>query len=218
MENIRTLTDRIQDGAPAQSSEQAIRSGWHKEILVNEVMGKYYSMMRAGNVFMHSTVVAGVAFPISTTTTPVFGVWNKLGSGKLLVPLAFMCSAVSGTAVQTGVGLGIVRNTGNGIATGLPIAALTEVVPDNGLIGAGNTAVCKGFSTGTLTTAGAWLYALGFNTFTGAMTVPVGISNVSMHDFHGMVGIPPGNFIYTIGNAASSALYQQTLMVAEIPY
>lgn len=215
-EMLKALTDPLRDGTPSAASEHSLRSGSHKELLIAQLMGKHYEFMRAGKVFIHSSVVAGVAFPISTTTAPVFGVWNKLGSGKLVVPLLFTASYVSGTAVQTGVGLSLVSQTGSGIATGLPIAAATEVSPVNALLGLGDTPVCKGFSAVTLTTAGIWTYALGLNTFTGAATVPVGISPISMHDFHGCLGIPPGNFVYTVGNAASSALYQQTLVVAEI--
>jgi hypothetical protein len=32
------------------------------------------------------------------------------------------------------------------------------------------------------------------------------------------LAIPPGNMIYTMGNAASVGLYQQTLIAAELNY
>lgn len=218
MEKMVGRVSSLNDLAKNEGDDYIASLGVHGEQLVNSVLGKYYALTRKGKVFIHSTVVAGVAFPISTTTTPVFGVWNKADSGKLLVPLAWMGQYVSGTAVQTGVGLSLVSNTGSGLATAAPVSALTEVAPRNALLGSGLGARCPGFSTGTLTTAGAWFYALGFNTFTGAATVPVAISNITRHDFDGALLIPPGNFIHVVGNAASTALYGQTLIVAELPY
>lgn len=208
----------LNDREANESSEEIVGLGVHREMLVNQVLGKYYALARKGKVFIHSTVVAGVAFPISTSTAPVFGVWNKADSGRLLVPLAWMGQYVSGTAIQTGVGLSHVGNTGSGVATAAPLSAITEVVPINAFLGNGNVAKCPGFSTVTLTTAGTWRYALGMNTFTGAATVPIGISNISRHDFDGALLIPPGNLIHVVGNAASGALYGQTLIVAELPY
>lgn len=197
----------------------SIALGIHRELMVSALLGKYYSLARAGKVFIHSTVIAGVAFPINTgSTTPVFGVWNKSDSGKLVVPLLYSCAYVSGTNVQTGVGLGITKNTGASLGTAAPVSAITEVAPQNALIDAGLAARANGFSTGTLTTASTWLMSLGFNTFTGAATVPVDKSSPSFFDFDGCLLLPPGNLIQTMGNAASVGLYQQTLIVAELDY
>lgn len=193
--------------------------GRNNEWIVNSLMGKYYALARQGKVYIHSTVIAGVAFPInSASTTPVFGVWNPLGSNRLVVPLLYTCAYVSGTAVQTGVGLGLTTGTGANVATAAPITAITSVAPRNALIGLGDAAAALGFSTGTLTAASTWIYSLGLNTFTGAATVPVTISSGFRFDFDGSLLIPPGNLIQTMGNAASVALYQQTLVVAELPW
>jgi hypothetical protein len=208
----------LNDLAINEGSDDIAALGPHREVLVNTVLGKYYTLTRKGRVFIHSTVVAGVAFPISTTTTPVFGIWNKLGSGKLIIPLLYGAAYVSGTNVQTGVNLALLTNTGAALGTLAPLTAITEVAPRNALIGVGQAAVANGFSTATITTAGVFLMSLGFNTFTGAATVPVGIGGPNWFDFDGTLAIPPGNMIYTMGNAASVGLYQQTLIAAELNY
>lgn len=215
------LIGRVQsfnDSEKVEGDDHIVGLGIHTEMLVNQVLGKYYALTRKGKVFIHSTVVAGVAFPISTSTSPVFGIWNKADSGRVVVPLFWAGQYVSGTAIQTGVGLSLVSNTGSSLATAAPLSAITEVAPRNAMLGHGTAARCPGFSAATLTTAGTWFYALGMNTFTGAATVPVGISPVSKHDFDGSLIIPPGNFVHVVGNAASGALYGQTLIVAELPY
>lgn len=208
--------DQVQ---PNVGDEVFLNMGLNRELLVNEVMGKYYAYMRQGRVYNISTVVGGVAYPISSSVTPVFGVWNPSDSGVLLVPLLFNEAYVSGTAVQTGINLAIVTATGalSNVVSGAPIAALTTVTPRNGLVGLGKVGKCLGFSTGTLTTAGTFLMSLGMNNFTGAATVPVTVAPQRSFDFQGCLGIPPGNFIYTMGNAASVSLHQQTLFFAEMP-
>jgi len=203
---------------PASASEDApLAGGFSNEALVSQVCGKYYALARAGRVFLTSTVIAGVAFPInSSSTTPVFGLWNPSDSGRVVVPLLYSCSYVSGTAVQTGIGIGITSNTGSALATAAPISALTKVAPTNLLIGAGAVAKSTGFSTGTLTAVSTWLMSLGLNTFTGAATVPITVAPRMWYDFEGALIVTPGNLIQTMGNAASVALYQQTLIFAEL--
>lgn len=210
---IRTLREAFNASTP-----EMVGLGPHSEMLVNQLFGKYYALTRRGLVYIHSTVVAGVAIPISTTTAPPFGVWNKSDSGKLLVPLLYSCAYVSGTAVQTGIGISLLTGTGSNLATAAPLSAITEVAPRNALIGLGDAARCVGFSATTLTAAATWLQSLGMNTFTGAATVPVDISSPKVYDFEGMLQLPPGNLIHTVGNAASGALYGQTLIVAELPW
>jgi len=217
MPTLSGIIASLNEGA-VLGDEQIAMLGPHRELLVDTLFGKYYNLCRRGKVFIHSTVVAGVAIPVSTTVTPVFGIWNKADSGRIVVPLIYTSQYVSGTAIQTGVGLSIVPNTGSGVATAAPISAITEVSPRNALLGLGDSPRCLGFSTGVLTTAGTWFYALGMNTFTGAATVPVNTAGLSKHDFDGTLLIPPGNLVLVTGNAASGALYGQTLIVAELPY
>lgn len=212
---------RVQDipsGNPIDNEDFPALGGFHKELIVNELMGKYYHLTRRGRVFNGSSVVAGVAFPINTTTAPVFGFWNPLGSNVLMVPLIFSCSYVSGTNVQTGVGLNIIPNAGGQIAAAnAPITAFTETATVNALYGMGKKGAVRMTAAAT-TIAGTWLQSLGFNTFTGAATVPINTMTPGYFDFQGALQIPPGNMIFTVGNAASVALYQQSLWYAEVPF
>lgn len=216
--NMLIRENPLLDNPPAAGDTFPLSAGLHRELLVNELMGKYYTMARRGKVYNFSTLVAGVAFPISTTVTPVFGLWNPAGSGVLMVPLMYSCSYVSGTAVMTGVGIAQLANTGNSVATAAPISSFTDQAPVGAMLNLGARGVVRGCSTATLTAAGAWYQSLGMNTFTGAATVPVNTTTFSTYDFQGSLLIPPGNLIYTVGNAASVALYQQTLYFAELPF
>lgn len=218
MESLGGQILSLNDKSSNESDTVPLGAGVHRELLMNSIMGKYYALLRKGKIFIHTTVVAGVAIPISTTVAPPFGVWNPSDSGKLVIPLIYANAYVSGTNVQTGIGLGIVTSTGGSLATAAPISAMTAVSPRNGLIGLGDQSRCTGFSASTLTTAGTFFYSLGQNTFTGAATVPVSICGPMWWDFDGLLGIPPGNLIYPVGNAASVGLYQQTLVVAELYY
>lgn len=190
--------------------------GVHNEALVSAVCGKYYALTRAGRVFIHTSVVAGVAYPISTTLTPLFGIWNPADSGRAVVPLLYSTAYVSGTAVQTAIDLAVVLNTGSALATAAPISAITSVTPRNALVGGGAVSKALGFSTATLTTAGVLLHTLGLNNFTGAATVPVTVAPRAWYDFEGALILPPGNMIYTMGNAASGSLHVQVLIAAEL--
>jgi hypothetical protein len=193
--------------------------GVHGEQIVNTLLGQYYALTRAGLVWNFSTVVAGVAIPISSGTAPPFGIWNPSDSGKLVVPLIYTNAYVSGTNVQTGIGLGWLAATGSSLATAAPLSALTKVAPTNTLLGfGGSPSDVTGFSASTLTTAGNWMLSIGQNTFTGAATVPTSINGPMMMDFMGTLLIPPGNMVYPMGNAASVGLYQQSIIAAVLPY
>lgn len=209
--------------APTDGEDYVVAEGFHKEILINQLMGKYYALGRRGRIFNGSTVVAGIAIPLSTTTSPAYGFWNPSGSGVVMVPLMYTLAYVSGACVQTAVQLQILPNTGSAIgAAGAPIVAFTDalVPPVNVLYGLGNKGQVRQCIATSTIVAGGFLCALGYNTWTGADgTVPLNLRNPGYFDFQGILGIPPGNFVYPAGivAAGSTALFQQSLWYAEVP-
>src|SRR3990167_2421373 len=100
--------------------------------------GKYYPETAAGNVFIGSTAVGGVAFPISTGTAATFGVWNT-STTKNAVLLKLTVGYTSGTIALGEIGLADVYATQ--VAEASNISAFTVggggTTFRNGIIGGG---------------------------------------------------------------------------------
>ncbi len=170
-----------------------------------------------GNVFIASTVVAGLAIPISTTTAPNVVLWNPSDSGVNAELIRFNAEPVSGTPVFTSIGLSYALRAGSNVATAAIFAAFNDVAPVNGLIGRGQASKCRSSTaqTNTLTAAGTWFYSM-FHEYAGVAAsaiTPTGLD----HTFNGALVVPPGVAIWVTGAAASSALLAQTLVWKETP-
>ncbi len=202
-------------GAKAGGGIQNQPGGDFAEALVSELLGKYYYLTKLGAVFNLSTLVAGVAIPISTATAQTFGLWNPAGSGKNCVPLLYLASYVSGTTVGGSIGLGRLPNAGSTIgAAGAPITAWADTQPVNQLMG-GNNGVVRGTLAAT-TIAATWFQSLGISEY--AAIAASAINAILMqYDFHGSLIIPPNNAVFVTASAASGALLSQTLLFAELP-
>lgn len=195
-------------------------AGCMGEQLVSNLHGKYYEHASRGNLWYVSTVVAGLAIPISSTTAPTVMLWNPSGSGKNAVLGRFNAAYVSGTSVATSIGLAYAANVGANVATAAPITAFNQSVVGtnlfNGLFGAGYTSAMRSSANGTNTvTAGTW-----FKTLAGesALIATTAMNPYSVdYDFQGETIIPPGVAIWVVGAAASGALLAQTLSWIEVP-
>ena len=188
--------------------------------IVSDLHGKFYEQASRGNLWYLTTVVAGLAVPISTTTAPTVMLWNPAGSGKNAVLGRFNAAYVSGTSVATSIGLAYAANVGNVTATAAPITAFVQSAVGtnlfNGLFGSGYTSVMRSSAAGTNTvTAGTW-----FKTLAGESAL---IATTAMnpyvvdYDFQGECIIPPNVAIWVVGAAASGALLSQTLSWVEVP-
>ena len=177
--------------------------GRQQELIVTELMGKYYTQAYNGNVFSARQAAAGAVVPIFSNTTQQCGLFNPLGSGKNLVPVKLNGTYVSTTAAAGGFCLGYVTNCGGGIATGSAgITAATLVTPVNLNIGAGGKPAGIFMSAAITTAAPAVLMDLGVDQLvTTAATTSLGFFPFS-YDFDGTVIVPPGNAIFVAGNIA----------------
>src|SRR3990167_6559917 len=171
---------------------------------------------KAGNVFIQSTVVAGVAVPISTTTAPIVALWNPSDSNKLAVLLRFIASYVSGTTVGGSLGLSYTVGVGSAVATAAVFSAFNKVAPINGLIGRGAASLMNSSSaaTNTLNAAGTWFYTM-FQEYAAVAASAITPAALD-HEFKGGVIVPPGVEVHVVGSAASGALLAQTLIWKEI--
>ena len=175
-------------------------------------------LFRSGNVFGISTVVAGLAIPISTTTSPIMALWNPAGSGKNAVLLRYTYGYVSGTTVAGAIGFTYQVNAGNTVATGAVYTAFNAATPFNALLGGGNVSAMRSSAAATNT-----LTAASTNTFLYIGGESALISSTAMngytfvYDFEGSIIVPPGVTIYPVGTAASGALIAQSLWWIEVP-
>lgn len=202
----------ITDGVDAP-----LRLGNEGQALVSSLHGEYYELCKRGNLFISSTVVAGLAIPISTSTAPVSALWNPAGSGVNAVLLRFLCAYVSGTTVGGSIGLSRSVGAGAEIATGAVFTAFAKTTPINGLMERGKAS--KIFSsnagTNTLTAAGTWFYTM-FEEYAAVATSAIN-SGFKDHDFKGALIVTPGVAVYPTGAAASGALLAQTWVWVEVP-
>jgi hypothetical protein len=190
--------------------------GLEAELLSAQLHPAYYEAARRGRLFIQTTVPAGVAIPISTTTSPLMVIWNPSGSGRNVVLMRLSIGYVSGTTVAGAVGLSYTTGAGANVATGAAFTAFNQVNPTNGFVGAGQQSAIKTSSaaTNTLGAAGTWFYTIFQNlAVTSATTVA---SNECTHDFAGSIIVPPGVAVWLTASAASSALYSQTWTWEEI--
>ena len=196
------------------------------EAIVAELHGKYYTQAYRGNCFMVSTVAAGLAHPILSTTAPVVMLWNPLGSGKNAVLLRY-CSActLNATCVAGSVLLMGIFGAGSVIATGSAITAFNQSVLGTNLfnlsLGSGNVSVMKSSANGTntVTAVTAVVAVMGQNlptTAAGAVASPTSIPGI-VYDFDGTVIVTPGVAVFVAASAASSALSTQSLLWEEVP-
>ena len=203
---------------PDTSSPVGLTLGKQGELIVNELGAKNYTQCLRGNIFSVSTVVAGLAIPISTTTAPTVALWNPAGSGKNAVLIRFNWAYVSGTSVGGAFGLQYQLNAGNTVATGAVYSAFANSTALNGIIGGGNTSVVRASAAGTNTLSAAGTNVVLWMNHENAVLAATAVNGAQMsYDFDGLVIVPPGVTVYVVGSAASGALLSQTLVWAELP-
>ena len=200
-----------------------IKLGRHGAQLVAAHQGKYAERALEGKLYWTSSVVAGLAIPIDTTTAPTVMLWNPSGSGVDAVLGRFTASQASGTSAGGSIGLMSVsaEKLGSEQATAARITAFADDAYGtnvfSGRLNEGNRPRVKSSSQGTNTiTAGTWIRAFGMY-FGAAIATSAGNSLVLNHDFDGEVVLPPGSAVYIAANIASVALFQTTFSWYEVP-
>lgn len=173
------------------------------------VAGKYYSDVKAGNVFIGSTAAAGVALPISTGTAVTFGLWNT-SSNKDAVLLRLTASYTSGTL---GVGtLGLANQyCGFALGTAAPLSAFTDGTPKNALLGGASSVMRFTPSAATLTAGGTACWFAGHGALTAAGSYGLSI------DLDGSIIVPPGQLVFACSSVAQAGVQSLSLMWAEVP-
>ena len=211
----------ISQGRNASGRVDDVAVGQLREQLVGTAYGKWYAQAAAGNLYFMTTIAAGLAIPIETTTAPLVMLWNPSNSGKNAVLVSATFALTSGSAVSSVYGLSLRKDAGSTVGTAATITAFAQNVYNTntfgGKLGNQNLSVMRSSSQGTNTiTAGVWLRPL-FHHGVIVTTSSVAHGTVITYDFDGEVVLGPGTAVFVSGVAASSALFNQTLSWAEVP-
>lgn len=206
---IDNPTQSYGDGA-----EAGFLQGKAAEIINASLHGQYYTQTYRGNVFHGSTLIAGTAIPVITTTAPTCILWNPSGSGVNVVPIAFRAGFASGTGIAGQIAYAQLPDAGTGPLNAV-ITAFTAIAPSNGKIGAGG-GVAKFATTATIvTTSVSILRASGISQ--GApITSTAAVWNMT-DLFNGEVILPPGTAIYPVASAAIAEVLCQSFSWVEVP-
>ena len=218
MEDRTRVEMRVGPTRLADDAEAAPRLGNSGEQIVQELNGRYYEQVVRGNVFIYSTVAAGIALITPAAAGLIPTLWNPAGSGYNFIPIRLVMGYVTALHnAPTNITLATIPNAGNTIGAGLPIITFTDVAPVNALLGSGKVskmrwapAVC------TFTPIPTFLMTLGLSQFTGVAATAVAPWSL-VHDFDGTLIVGPGNTLHIGCNAANTSVYSIALIGMELP-
>lgn len=194
-----------------------LRSGDYGEQVMIPGASDYYEWTRQGFVFTARSGAAA-AIPINTTLTNSPTLWNAASSGKVVVPMFIALSvAAVGTPALQGFSISWLKNTGDGVGTGAPLATFTNIAPSSNMVGRGACNTRFANAAVTFTTQPAVLMDLGINHWLEGAAASGTISNI-LWDFKSSVIMPPGTSI-SLGcpTTASSTTYWTSITFAEFP-
>jgi hypothetical protein len=175
-------------------------------------LAKWYPEVKAGKVFIGSTAVAGVAYPISTGTAVTFGIWNT-SSNKDAVLLALNVGYTSGTIALGEIGIAN-QQVGFATATAAPLSAFTDGTPKNALLGAGNASSMRFCpATATLSAGGTAAWWSGYSI--ESATAGLGIFRAQI-DIDGQIIVPPGQLAFVCGSIAQTGIFTMSMVWSEV--
>ena len=178
-----------QSKAFGDGTSTPVRLGRTGSQIVTELHGRYFEAMRVGIGFSAANQAAQATTVALATTWTGIGLYNPVGSGKILVPNKFKWALSVAPAAISVIGLLTSFATTGGVT-----AQTTPLTPQCNQIGNAARSVGIALSAATITTP--TVLATCYDGFTAAAlpgpTVPV--------DFEGVFGILPGGFvgIYTL--------------------
>ncbi len=174
-------------------------------------MALTYEDIKAGNIFIGSTAVAGVALPISTGTAVTCALWNtSINRNATLLGVAI--GYTSGTIALGEFGIAN-QFVGNAVATGGPITAATTGSPKNAYLGAGLSSIMT-FIPATATLAAGGTAAIWLGKSIESATAGLGI-----FDGYRMLDVPlvlpPGQIAFICGSVAQTGIFTCSMMWRE---
>jgi len=186
------IEGRVGEVRAAIGAEEAFRQGRYAEMLVSEVMGRYFYNALNNRIF-HSfvktvTITATHNTPIAAATaTPVLGLHNPIGGNKAAVVVRIATHSTSGTPAGGQFVLNAIQTT---TAPTTPAGNIF-----NGLLGAGVSpqgSIMRAFNntalTGMLPVISNEIALMG-----GVTAIALGVASAQNgEDLGGLIIVPPG--------------------------
>lgn len=188
----------------ADGTENPIRAGKTREIIVGDAHGRFFEAVSRGKVFTACNQ-AGAAITNLATTATGFILTNPAASGKLLVLLEIALFQTSTAAASANAGITLAANI-NPVAAA--IVHTTPLVVRNCLLGAGAAAVGLVDSAATLPAAPVSIRAI--HQPSVSATATTGIPPFIKDEVAGAIVIPPGCAVSLSALGAISAVASMT--------
>jgi hypothetical protein len=202
-------------GQTGKQTGQNLTAGFgeYSELLISQLMGKYYEQNYRGNKYVASTAGGGVQLAAThlfstaiATFTPILAIYNPLTSPVNLVVQKIWCgltAAPLATATQTGAFL-LVGGSGQSITnaqTATPVNAKTLKAAGSQATGVTNVALTGAVGNATLLRA----ISGDLEITTATANVSAVISILNQEEVAGGIIVPPGGYL-AIANGISNAV------------
>ncbi len=206
-------------GSNAVGTTPQIPAGKQGDPMVSELHGKWYQAAYAGKVFTGTSTITGTSFPIYTSTTGSFCLWNTSSNVNLEL-ISFRFGWVSGTYTTGPIGYALITGAGSTIGgaistfTNAPLYIRSALA--SGAQGSGNASLANATVTYVAPTV-SQLIPSNISGATNTLT-NTGMAFMTMQeDFDGQLILPPGAAIQPVGLLASVSIFWAKFVWAEWP-
>lgn len=174
----------------------------------------FLQLALAGRCFIGSTAAAGVAIPLTTATSQVFGIYNPPGSAvDIVLNKLSLGIATLGTNIVSAINWSFLSNV-QSVATGQPITAFTNTTVQNARLGNGLASKARFTGSAATTVAATHLMSVGMTSTTGT---PTNSNAVMVFDHNASLIVAQGTAVFLVGSVAPGSTYQVSLSWAEVP-
>jgi hypothetical protein len=199
-----------------------LRLGYEGQIIIADLHGRYFEAALNGNMFIATSLTAGVALLVAHATNGNPTLWNPAGSGVMLEIIGMDLAVIDGANAPLALYWFETNPAGSNIAaTGSPILTFTHTAPINAFRGHPNTSKAKwaGGGVATFATAPTFLMPAGIslNTMAAASTnAPFALKR----DYEGGFLVGPGVAVTLgtqVGTTTSKFAYNIFYIETKIP-
>ena len=158
---------------------------------------------RDGKLFHITAAAAGIILPIYSNTAQKFALWNPANSGVNAYIQNITLGYVNATLAASGIGIGLLLNAGNSVATAAPMSVFTEVSPTRALSSvSGGNRVRAAPGTITVTTGLMVLGPILWSQDALPATAAVNMAAQTFRDFNGELMLAPNTAMFLCGTIA----------------
>jgi hypothetical protein len=181
---------------------------------VQQIHGQWYAAARRGNLFIASTLAAGVTLPVEDTTqlASTAGIVNPITSGVILELVGLM---ISNTTIDVAVKPNVVCFQKNLSTSGGPPTSVTALTAHSQPLSLGaTTAKCVAHSVATFTNSVEMTPRLNL---IPSISTAVGTGSAAWFQFNGEVTMGPDTAMAIVNSVTAIAGHQLTYIWAEWP-